>query len=170
MIHMARWQRVMYFFGEAVMIGGLIWGLISRFVLHACPAGVFNYLTLIIAGLTLSVLPVHPFGAPRYLNRSLRSTPVAGAIWWMLALIGLGYAIWDRATMQPGIWWFAALVPAMLYFWFAVQSRVDDGLKPPTRAVEPPPREGKKPSGKPESQPEPDNGSDENKPQEDGGD
>lgn len=164
MIHMAAWQRVMYYFGEAVMIGGLGWGLYSRFVLHACPAGAFNYLTLIIAGLSLSVLPLHPFGAQRYLSSALRRTPGAGIIWWLLALFGLGYALWDRALLQPGIWWFVALVPAMLYFWFAVQSRVDDGLKPPTHAPKPP-----SPTSEPPSTPDDEKDTSESQSQEDKG-
>jgi hypothetical protein len=141
-INMARWQRYMYGFGEALLFGGLLWGLYRMFVLRACPATVFNDTTLIVLGVILAVAPLHPFKPALYLRIGLRGTPL-GLIWWLLALAGLGYCMYVRLSIPvpPDNWWFAGLVPAGLYFWLAIEAK--RRTDPPPSAPPAPPQEGR---------------------------
>ena len=139
------WQRTLYFLGEAVMVGGLVWGLYRAFILRSCPSSVFNDITLIVIGLGVSTLPLHPFGNRSYFTPALRKLPVAALLWWLFALAGIGCSLYLRfqAPVPTGFWWFFAIVPAALYFWFAIPSRVTDRPLPPGRAPEPPVKKAK---------------------------
>jgi hypothetical protein len=181
---MAPWQRAVYNLGEALMVAGILWGLYRAFILRSCPLGSFNDLTLIVAGLLLSILPLHPFavgaargrpgdiadadkGRPRaaptqaagkmpappagtpappkempaYLIPGLRrSFPLALAC-WLLALCGALLSLGLRVSQQPGMWWALGLLPAALYFWFGVVTRVNEPLSPPAQAPPPPEQE-----------------------------
>ena len=135
---MAKWQKVLYFLGEAVLIGGLLWGLYYRFILGACPTGLLSYRTLIVLGLGLCVAPVHPLGNAPYLSAFLRRVWPLGPIAWVVSLLGVGYSLWHLSTNQAGPWWFWALVPAGLYFWFGITTRSDPARQHPTKAPPPP--------------------------------
>jgi hypothetical protein len=139
MSHLQPWQRTVYFLGEAVMVAGLLWLLYNFFFVKACPTGPFNYLTLILAGLTLSILPLHPFGSRLYYSSSLQRAPFAAVLWWLIALTGLGYVLFRSFTSFVVIdyIWVTALMPAVLYFWFAIPSKLGDKPMPPPKA--PPP-------------------------------
>jgi hypothetical protein len=143
MTHLAPWQRVTYYCGEALMIGGLLWALYTQFVLHACPVGLpglFQPFSLVVAGIALDTLPLHPFGASRYLRPGLRRSAI-GAIWWVLALAGVGFALYAVvAAAAPVSWWLLALVPAFLWYWTAVRSRSDGQPALPKQALPAPPR------------------------------
>lgn len=137
---MALWQRLIYGTGEAMLLAGVLWGLYRALVQKTCPVGPFNDFTLVVIGLTVAVLPLHPFGRPAagppvaaanaaaadaatppaYLIPALRKAPALAAVIWLLAVAGTGYSLWARFTLQPGSWWFAALLPAALYFWFGI--------------------------------------------------
>jgi len=144
MTHLAPWQRVTYFCGEALMIGGLLWALYLQFFLHACPIGLpglFQPFSLVIAGIAFDTLPLHPFGASQYLRPGLRRT-AAGIIWWLLALAGVGFALYAViAAAAPPSWWLLALVPAFLWYWTAVRSRADGQPQSPKQAPPAPLRE-----------------------------
>jgi len=156
MTPMALWQKIVYGLGEGLLVAGLLWGLYDRFMKHACPTGAFNELTLIVIGLAVAVLPLHPFRreqgtgapgsgagpgaaktggtaaaatqnagrmpAPPYLTPALRRSPALALSVWIIALLGAAFSLWSRLSMQPGIWWFAGLLPAGLYFWFGIST------------------------------------------------
>lgn len=140
MMHLQPWQRILYFLGEAVMIAGLLWGMWRILILRGCPVSPFNDITVIVVGLALSTIPLHPFGAHGYLKPALRSAPGAALLWWLLALIGIGYSLYLRfsSPVPAGFWWFFALVPAVLWFWLAIPSKLGDRPLPPTKAPPPP--------------------------------
>lgn len=143
MTHFAPWQRVTYFCGEALLIGGLLWALYMQFIQRVCAVGlpgVLQPFSLVIAGIALDTLPLHPFGAAQYLRPGLRGNAV-GVIWWLLALAGLGFALYAViAAAAPTSWWLLALVPAFLWYWTAVRSRSDVQPVPPKQAPPAPPR------------------------------
>jgi len=130
------WQRVVYFFGETVMVGGLLWGLWIFFTSKGCPVSWFNHITLIVLGLLISVIPLHPFGQREYFSPWLRNVPVAAILWWLLALIGTGLSVYQLVTnIGPMTYMiFVPLVPAALFFWFAIPSKLSDKPLPPQRA------------------------------------
>lgn len=142
MTQLAPWQRTLYFLGEVVMVAGLLWALYIQFITRACAVGlpgVFQPFTVVITGIALDTVPLHPFGAAIYLRPGLRRS-AAGILWWALSLIGLGFALYSLITAVPGPWWIAALVPAFLWYWGAVPSRTVGKPIPPAKA--PPPPEG----------------------------
>jgi hypothetical protein len=143
MNQLAPWQRTLYFLGEAVMVGGLLWGLYRVFIIRGCPVSTFNDITLIVLGLALSTLPLHPFGTRAYFTPVLRRNPAAAMLWWLLALTGLGYSLYVRFTtaVPMDLYWAYALVPAVLFFWFAIPSKLTDRPIPPAKAPSPPPRD-----------------------------
>jgi len=153
MNQLAPWQRVTYYCGEALLIGGLLWALYLQFIQHACPIGLPGLVqpfTLVIAGIALDTLPLHPFGAAAYLRKGLGRT-AAGIIWWLLALLGIGFALYCVITAAaPPSWWLAALVPAFLWYWAAIVSRSDGKPAPPTKAPPAPPRVESVPEKQPE--------------------
>jgi len=137
MSEMARWQKVVYYLGEALIIGGLLWGLYDRFVLGVCPINVFSFKTLIVLGLGVSVAPVHPFGKRQYMVPLLERSFALALLVWAVSLLGVAYSIWNLAILQPGLLWAYALIPAALFFWFAVSTRTDKSRRYPKQA--PPP-------------------------------
>lgn len=143
MNQLAPWQRTLYFLGEAVMVGGLLWGLYRVFIIRGCPMSTFNDITLIVLGLALSTVPLHPFGARAYFTPALQRAPAAIILWWLLALIGLGYSLYVRFTTPVpfDLYWAFALVPAVLFFWFAIPSKLTDRPIPPAKAPPPPARD-----------------------------
>lgn len=134
------WQRMLYFLGETVMVGGLLWGLYRAIVIRGCPISPLNDITLIVVGLAIATIPLHPFGQRRYIAPFLRNLPAAAVLWWVFALLGLGISLFLRFQLPVpvGYSWFFALVPAGLYFWFAIPSKLTDKPKPAVRAPEPP--------------------------------
>ncbi len=138
MINMTRWQRIIYGLGEALLVGGLAWGLYRAFVLRACPATVYNDVTLVVLGVVFAVAPLHPFSPALYLRAGLRGTPL-GLLWWLAALAGLAYSMYVRLSVPvpPDHWWFAGLVPAGLYFWFAVETKRREAAPPVSGAAAP---------------------------------
>ena len=140
MTYLAPWQRTLYFLGEVVMVAGLLWGLWRIIIVRGCPVTPFNDITLIVLGLAISTIPLHPFGSRAYMQPALRRAPTAAVLWWLIALIGLGYSLFLRfsSPVPVGLWWFAALIPAVLYFWLAIPSKLSDQPIPATRAPTPP--------------------------------
>jgi len=129
---MALWQRVLYHLGEVLMVAGLAWALWRVFILRTCPAGAFNDITLIVGGLALSILPIMPLHAPDgafapYITPALRTRPLLAWAVWVIAFGCGAFALYARLTLKPGMFWFYALIPALLYLWFATASRLAGG-------------------------------------------
>lgn len=150
MTHFAPWQKVAYYAGEALLIAGLVWALYERFVASGpnCPllqpGTILQPFSLIIAGIALDALPLHPFGAAPYLRAGLRHS-AAGVVWWLLVLAGVGFALYSVITAAaPPTWWLVALVPAFLWYFTAVVTGSDGKPAPPAKAPPAPPRGNKK--------------------------
>ena len=145
MTQMARWQRTLYFLGEAVIVLGLIWRLYNIFITKACPTTVFNDLTVIVLGLAMITLAAHPFGQPAYLRPGLNAIPALGIVFWLVSFAGVIYALVVRLSIpvSQDYWWLAALIPAALYFWFAIEVRTPAKSMPPAKAP-PAPKRSKK--------------------------
>jgi hypothetical protein len=134
MSSIARWQLVVHYLGEVLMFAGIAWGIYRMAVLHACPTAQFNDLTLISLGLGLAVLPLMPFtnrsqatsalpvSAPAYLAPMLQRHPPLAAGWWTVAVVGVGLAGYAQWSHWPGLIWFDALLPAVLYLMFGVNT------------------------------------------------
>lgn len=144
MTHLAPWQKVTYYLGEVLLIGGLLWAIYDRFIASGpgCPllqSGWLQPFSVVIAGIAFDTLPLHPFGAAQYLRSGLRRT-AAGIVWWLLALAGVAFALYAVVTAAlPPTWWLLALVPAFLWYWTAVRSRADGQPAPPKQAPPAPP-------------------------------
>jgi hypothetical protein len=92
-------------------------------VLHACPVARFNDLSLIVLGLGMAILPLHPFGASTgYLSSLFQRNSIMARSSWMLALSGVAFAIYAQWFKLPNAVWFIALLPAAFYMWFGIQS------------------------------------------------
>jgi len=137
---LAPWQRTFYFLGEAVMVGGLLWAVYHKIFVGGCPYGPFNFLTLVVIGLALSTLPLHPFGERRYFTPVLRNNPAVAIVLWALALAGIACALYllAQGLAVARYWWALATIPAFLYFWFAIPSKLTDNPVTPGRAPKPP--------------------------------
>jgi hypothetical protein len=123
MTGLTSWQRVVYYNGMVLMLGGFGWAVYRMFVVHGCPTASFNDLSLIILGLGVSVLPLHPFGAaPDYLVPLLRRNRGLAGVVWALALAGCGFGIIALWRHIPNAQWMAALIPAAYYMWFGIEA------------------------------------------------
>jgi hypothetical protein len=134
------WQRILYYAGELVMLGGIGWAAYSMWVVKTCPSGKFTYLTLILVGLMVSVLPLHPFGGggkpPAYITAWLGRLPYVAAAWWALSFCGALYGLYAQSARLPGMTWAVALLPAALYLWLGVTSKASDPLPAPAKGQE----------------------------------
>ena len=130
MTRMALWQKWLYHGGEVLMVAGILWAAYRTFVLRTCPIHWYNDITLIAFGLFVSVLPLHPFGAPGYIAPWLRRSAPIAVVFWLLTVAGTAYALYSRVRMQPGWYWAAALAPAILYLWFGIASKLSDSPLP----------------------------------------
>jgi hypothetical protein len=129
---MALWQRVLYHTGEVLIVAGLVWALWRVFILRACPAGAFNDITLIVGGLALSILPVMPLpsadgAVAPYITPALRPRPLLAWAVWVIAFGCGAFGLYARLTLTGGLFWFYALIPALLYLWFGTASRLAGG-------------------------------------------
>jgi hypothetical protein len=129
---MALWQRVLYHAGEVLMVAGLAWALWRVVILRTCPVGPVNDITLIVGGLALSVLPVMPLPGSgghlaAYITPVLRTRPMLAWAAWVVAFGCGALALYARLTLKPGLLWFYALIPVLLYLWFGTASRLAGG-------------------------------------------
>lgn len=129
-------QKWLYFLGEMMLIASLLWGgyhwLTSG---GSCPASVFNFITLLVASIAVTVLALIPLGPAAYLAPWLRKSMWLAYLWWALAVAGVGYSLYLRLSHPvPAQWWAYALIPAVAWYWFAVPSRSLKRGKPPAKA------------------------------------
>ncbi len=123
MTGLTAWQRVVYYLGTVLMLGGFGWAVYRMAVLHGCPTARFNDLSLIVLGLGLSILPLHPCGASAtYLVPVLRRIRGVAIALWALGLAGAAYSVYALWQHIPNLQWMPALLPAALYMWFGIET------------------------------------------------
>ena len=145
MSQLAIWQRIAYFAGELLLIGGALWGLWARFFGGMCPSGMIGWwspFALVFIGLGLANLGLHPLGHAPHLLGVFQRLRWLSITLWALGLAGLGYALYVWQGFAGRDWWMLALVPAVIYQLFAVQPRADTRLQPAAVAPPAPPRPG----------------------------
>lgn len=123
MTGLASWQRAVYYLGTVLMLGGFGWAVYRMLVLRGCPTARFNDLSLIVLGLGVSILPLHPFGAaPGYFVPVMRRMRGMAVALWVLGLVGAAYAVYALWHRIPNLQWMPALLPAAVYMWFGIDS------------------------------------------------
>lgn len=133
MTGLAAWQRVVYYLGMALILGGVVWALYQMFIVRACPMGQFNHLTLIAAGMGCTLLALQPFSqhsataatppapAPAYLAPVLRRNPRLAVTVWTAAIIGVALAAYAQWSKWPSVVCVVALIPSAYYVWFGIE-------------------------------------------------